>query len=141
MTRILFVCVENACRSQMAEAFARELGGPGVEARSAGSRPSGRVHPTAVEVMAERGIDLTDHRSEGVEAVLGKPFDLVVSMGCGDACPRVRADRRLEWDVEDPAGGPREKFVSVRDEIERRVRDLLASERSTDEEAAAWSGT
>lgn len=141
MTRILFVCVENACRSQMAEAFARELGGTGVEARSAGSRPSGSVHPTAVEVMAERGIDLADHRSEGVGAVLGEPFDLVVSMGCGDACPRVRSDRRLEWDVEDPAGGPRETFVSVRDEIERRVRDLLASETFTDEEEAAWSGT
>lgn len=141
MKRILFVCVENACRSQMAEAFARELGGIGVEARSAGSRPSGTVHPTAVEVMAERGIDLADHRSEGVGAVLGEPFDLVVSMGCGDACPRAPADRRLEWDVEDPAGGPRETFVSVRDEIERRVRDLLASETFTDEEEAAWSGT
>lgn len=125
MTRLLFVCVENACRSQMAEAFARVHGGADVEARSAGSRPSGTVHPTAVAVMAERGIDLSGHRSEGIETVLGEPFDVVVSMGCGDACPQVPAARRVEWDVEDPSGGPRETFERVRDDIERRVLALL----------------
>lgn len=123
--RVLFVCVENSCRSQMAEAFARELGAPDVTARSAGSRPSGSVNPLAVEVMAERGIDLSGHRSKGVDELSGERFDAVVSMGCGDACPSVPAERRIEWDVPDPAGSSREAFVGARDEIERRVRALL----------------
>lgn len=123
--RVLFVCVENSCRSQMAEAFARELGGPAVTARSAGSRPSGSVNRLAREVMAERGIDLSEHRSKGVDELTGEAFDVVVSMGCGDACPGVAATRRIEWDVPDPGGKPREVFVQVRDEVERRVRALL----------------
>lgn len=109
----------------MAEAFARGIGGPRVEAGSAGSRPSGRVNPDAVRAMAERGYDLSGHRSTGVDEREGERFDVVVSMGCGDSCPRVPAGRRIEWDVEDPAGGSRETFAAVRDEIEERVRTLL----------------
>lgn len=128
MKRVLFVCVENACRSQMAEAFARGIGAGAVEARSAGSRPSGRVNPLAVEVMAERGYDLTRHRSTGVDELEGESFDVIVSMGCGDACPQVPARRRIEWEVPDPSGEPRPVFEGVRDEIERRVRQLLAED-------------
>lgn len=128
MKRVLFVCVENACRSQMAEAFARGIGAGAVEARSAGSRPSGRVNPLAVEVMAERGYDLTRHRSTGVDELEGESFDVIVSMGCGDACPQVPARRRFEWEVPDPSGEPRPVFEAVRDEIERRVRRLLAED-------------
>lgn len=123
--RVLFVCVENSCRSQMAEAFARMHAGEDVEVESAGSRPSGRVHPTAVEVMREVGYDLSRHRSKGVEALEGTRFDAVASMGCGDACPAVPARRRLEWDLPDPDGLPVDEFRAVRDEIQRRVRELL----------------
>lgn len=132
-TRVLFVCVENSCRSQMAEAFARELGGAAVTARSAGSRPSGAVHPRAREVMADRGFDLSGHRSKGVDELPDELVDVVVSMGCGDACPSVPATRRIEWSVRDPVGGSREQFVEARDEIERRVRQLLDELRSEGE--------
>ena len=123
--RVLFVCVENSCRSQMAEAFARHHGGEDVEARSAGSRPSGTVHPMAVSVMAARGLDLSDQRSTGVEDLERAVFEVVVSMGCGDACPEVSARRRVEWEIADPAGGDRSAFERARDEIELRVRELL----------------
>src|SRR5207253_11150426 len=85
--RVLFVCVENSNRSQMAEAFARMFGGADVEAHSAGSRPSGRVNPKAVAAMAELGYDLTAHTSKGLDAFNGQEFDAAVTMGCGDACP------------------------------------------------------
>lgn len=123
--RLLFVCVENSCRSQIAEALARQLGGRAVEAHSAGSRPSGEVDPRAISFMAELGLDLSSHRSTSVEEVPAVPFDAVVSMGCGDACPHVPARRRVEWDVPDPKGMPAEAFRGVRDEIRRRVVELL----------------
>jgi arsenate reductase (thioredoxin) len=124
--RLLFVCVENSCRSQMAEGFARRLGGAAVAAHSAGSRPSGRVDPRAVALMAERGIDLTGQRSKGLEeaAALG-PWDYVVTMGCGDACPGLPARTRLEWDLPDPKRMDDAGFRQVRDRIERLVADLL----------------
>src|SRR5206468_4223204 len=95
--RVLFVCVENSNRSQMAEAFARLYGAGDVEAYSAGSRPSGRVSPKAVESLKERGYDLTAHRSKSLSDLPDVPFDAAVTMGCGDACPLVRAARRLDW--------------------------------------------
>ena len=101
--RVLFVCVENSCRSQMAEAFARLDGGEGVEAFSAGSRPSGRVNPGAVRTMAEVGYDLSTHRSQSpADLPAGGAWDAVVTMGCGDACPAVPAARREDWPVPDP---------------------------------------
>jgi arsenate reductase len=126
--RLLFVCVENSCRSQMAEAFARMDGGAGVEAHSAGSRASGVVNPGAVRAMAELGYDLDTHRSKAPADLPGDHrFDVVVSMGCGDACPTVPADRREDWDVPDPKAMDEAGFRAVRDEIRARVRALLAS--------------
>ncbi len=123
--RFLFVCVENSCRSQMAEGFARHHGGDGVVAESAGSRPSGTVDPRAVAFMAERGIDIAGQRSTSVDDVGAAGFDAVVTMGCGDACPHVPAARRLDWDLPDPKALDDEDFRAVRDEIERRVLELL----------------
>ena len=127
--RLLFVCVENSCRSQIAEAFARIHGGDSVEASSAGSRPSGQVNPKAVASMRERGYDLATHRSKALDGIAG-PFDVVVSMGCGDACPFVAAGRRVEWNVPDPKAMDAREFAAVRDSIERQVVLLLASLRN-----------
>ncbi len=125
--RVLFVCVENSNRSQMAEAFARIYGGAGVEAFSAGSRPSGVVNPKAVDAMRELGYDLTAHRSKGLADLAGEEFDVVVGMGCGDeGCPLVKAKRHEEWNVPDPKHLPPEHFREVRDLIGRKVRALLA---------------
>ncbi len=124
--RLLFVCVENSNRSQMAEAFARALGGPRVEAFSAGSRPSGRVNPTAIASMAELGLDLGAHRSKGLADLPPGPYDAVVTMGCGDACPAVPAARHEDWPLPDPRGLTGPDFARVRDEVRRQVADLLA---------------
>jgi arsenate reductase (thioredoxin) len=126
--RVLFVCVENSNRSQMAEAFARMHGGDRVEAFSAGSQPSGRVNPKAVEAMKELGYDLTTHQSKDLAELAEQHFDAVVGMGCGDkGCPLVPATRHEEWDVPDPKALPPEKFREVRDLIGQKVRQLLAS--------------
>lgn len=122
--RIAFVCVENSCRSQMAEGFARLLGGGRVEAWSAGSRPSGRVHPRAIASMRGRGVDLAAHRSKSVDELIGT-FDAVVTMGCGDACPLVDARRRIDWQIPDPKDLSEKEFDEVRDTIEANVRALL----------------
>ncbi|MBI4355604.1 MAG: arsenate reductase ArsC [Candidatus Omnitrophica bacterium] len=123
--RLLFVCVENSCRSQMAEGFARALGGERIEAYSAGSRPSGQVHPDAIRVMQEQAIDLSAHRSKAVQSLPAIAFDYVISMGCGDACPHLPAKRRVEWRIPDPKGQPLEVFRQVRDQIEGHVKQLL----------------
>ena len=126
--RVLFVCVENSNRSQMAEAFARMHGGGRVEAYSAGSRPSGRVNPRAVEFMCEVGYDLTTHRSKGLAELPPGEFDAVVGMGCGDeGCPLVRTRRREEWAIPDPKELPAEQYRAVRDRIEAEVKRLLHS--------------
>jgi arsenate reductase len=123
--RLLFVCVENSNRSQMAEAFARELGGAEVEAHSAGSRPSGAVNPRAVAAMAELGCDLAAHRSKPLAELPPGPWDAVITMGCGDACPNVPARLREDWEIPDPREmGPAE-FRKVRDSIRERVAALL----------------
>lgn len=129
MKRILFVCVENANRSQMAEAFARMDGGASIEARSAGSRPSGKLNPKAVRMMAELGYDLGNHRSESLDNVTseGGVFDAVITMGCGDNCPWVPAERREDWALPDPRNLDDDGYRAVRDEIRQRVRNLLAS--------------
>ena len=124
---VLFVCVENSNRSQMAEAFARMHGGDAIEASSAGSRPSGVVNPRAIEFMKERGYDLAAHGSKSLDAFNGKDITVAVTMGCGDACPLVRAERREEWNIPDPKEMPPEQYREVRDLIERKVKELLAS--------------
>jgi arsenate reductase len=126
MVRVLFVCVENSNRSQMAEAFARIHGGDGVEAYSAGSAPSGRINPKAVRFMAERGYDLTAHGSKSLADVDGLDFDAVVTMGCGDSCPWIPARRREDWALPDPRDMDDDGYRAVRDRIEARVLALLA---------------
>lgn len=125
--RILFVCVENSNRSQMAEAFARLHGSESLEVYSAGSRPSGRVNPRAIQFMREVGYDLTTHKSKTLDQFNGTNIDVVVTMGCGDACPLVRAKHREEWNIPDPKELPDDEFRNVRDLIERKVQELLAS--------------
>ena len=126
MKRVLFVCVENSNRSQMAEAFARMLGGDGVEALSAGSKPSGRINPKAIRFMGELGYDLEAHASKSLDDIAGD-FDAVVTMGCGDSCPWVPARRREDWALPDPRDMDDDGYRAVRDEIGARVRALLAS--------------
>jgi protein-tyrosine-phosphatase len=124
---VLFVCVENSNRSQMAEAFARMHGGDRVAAHSAGSRPSGTVNPRAVQLMAEKGYDLSTHSSKSLEPFNGTHITAAVTMGCGDYCPLVPADRREDWNIPDPKELPDDEFRRVRDLIEQKVKDLLAS--------------
>jgi protein-tyrosine-phosphatase len=127
MKKVIFVCVENSNRSQMAEAFARIYGAGKVEAHSAGSRPSGRINPKAVEAMKEVGYDLTTHTSKGLDGFNGQEFDAAVTMGCGDECPLVLARRRLEWQIPDPRDMPPERFREVRDLIQAKVKELIAT--------------
>jgi arsenate reductase len=123
---VLFVCVHNAGRSQMAAGWLRSLAGDAVEVRSAGSVPGDRVNPAAVEAMAEVGIDLTDQRPKVLTTEAVEASDVVVTMGCGDACPVFPGKRYLDWTLEDPAGRGVDAVRPIRDEIERRVRGLLA---------------
>lgn len=124
--RVLFVCIENACRSQMAEGFARLHGSGRVEVFCAGSRPAGAVNPRAIAFMSERGVDIAANASKPLGAFVDQSFDAVVTMGCGDACPWVPARRREDWALPDPKHLPDAEFRAVRDEIERRVVQLLA---------------
>ncbi len=123
--RVLFVCVENANRSQMAEAFARILGGAAVEAYSAGSRPSGMVNPKAVEAMREFGYDLSTHGSKSLDELPEEVFDFVATMGCGDTCPMVRTKQRADWSIPDPKHLPQDEFRAVRDLIRDKVLVML----------------
>jgi arsenate reductase (thioredoxin) len=126
MKRVLFVCVENSNRSQMAEAFARLVGGDRVEAYSAGSKPSGRVNPRAIQAMERIGYDLTTHRSKSLSEIPDGSYDAVVSMGCGEACPDVPTRLREDWQIPDPKDMGPGPFAEVRDEIRARVEELLA---------------
>jgi len=121
----LFVCVENSCRSQMAEGLARTLGGDKVEAFSAGSRPSGVVKPEAIAVMKEIGIDLSGARSKGFNDLPVHDYDYVVTMGCQDVCPFFPAREELAWDIPDPSGQELMVFRRARDEIKRQVEALI----------------
>jgi len=125
--KLLFVCVENSNRSQMAEAFARIEGGEQVQAYSAGSRPSGRVNPKAVAAMRDYDYDLSAHSSKSLEEIAGIEFDAVVTMGCGDNCPWVPARQRMDWALTDPRDLDEVAYLGVRDEIRDRVRALLES--------------
>lgn len=126
LPHVLFVCVENSCRSQMAEGFARARSGGRVATYSAGSRPSGQVNPRAIAFMRERGIDLAQQASKGLDELpAGVRWDFLVTMGCGDACPHLPAKSRLDWDLPDPKALPDEDFLRVRDRIESLVGDVL----------------
>jgi arsenate reductase (thioredoxin) len=125
MKRLLFVCVENSCRSQIAEAFARIYGGNAVNAHSAGSRPSGVVNPMAIESMREIGYDLSVHNSKSLDELPKIEWDFVATMGCGDECPLVHAKRREDWQIPDPKDMNADDFRKVRDEIGEKVRSIL----------------
>ena len=127
MPSVLFVCVHNAGRSQMAAGFLRALSGGAVEVRSAGSVPADRVNPVAVEAMAEVGVDLAAEQPEVLTTDAVRASDVVITMGCGDACPIFPGRRYEDWQLDDPAGRGIEAVRPIRDEIERRVRELLAS--------------
>jgi arsenate reductase (thioredoxin) len=125
MTRVLFVCVQNAGRSQMAQAlFVRAARGQH-ESRSAGSAPAARVHQEVVDVMRELGVDLEERVPRLLEREDAEWADVVVTMGCGDACPYIPGKRYVDWDLQDPAGQPIEAVREIRDDIDARVRALV----------------
>ena len=123
--RLLFVCVENSNRSQMAEAFARMLGGDEIEAFSAGSSPSGKVNPKAIAAMSEIGYDLTSHTSKSLDDIPEGDYAAAITMGCGDSCPNISAAIKEDWELPDPRDLPPDEFHKVRDAISIRVKDLL----------------
>jgi arsenate reductase len=130
---VLFVCVHNAGRSQMAAGWLRHLAGDAVEVRSAGSAPADRLNPAAVEAMREVGIDITEQRPVLLEDDTVRSSDVVVTMGCGDACPWFPGKRYEDWKLEDPAGKSVDAVRPIRDDIKNRVEQLLADLRRDDE--------
>jgi arsenate reductase len=124
---IVFVCIENSNRSQMAEAFARIHGPANLKPYSSGSRPSGIVNPKAIASMSEKHYDLSRHQSKGLGDLPDIEWDAVVTMGCGDACPSLRAKRRIDWQILDPKHLTPEEFRVVRNTIETKVQELLAT--------------
>lgn len=125
MKNILFVCIENSNRSQMAQAFSIIHGQNIVNAMSAGSRPSGKVNPKAIAAMQELGYDLSKHESKSLSDIPDIMYDYVITMGCGDECPYVRANHREDWAIPDPKNMNEEEFRAVRDSIETKVKALL----------------
>lgn len=128
MKKILFVCVENAGRSQMAEAFAKHYGKDKIEAISAGTRPSDEVNPMVVQVMREKGIDTSKNKPKLLNTKMVQEADIVITMGCeaGSFCPAPLLDKVLDWKIEDPKGKPLDKVREIRDEIEQKVKKLIS---------------
>jgi arsenate reductase len=123
---VLFVCVHNAGRSQMAAGWLRHLAGDKVEVRSAGSEPADRINPVAVQAMAEVGIDITANTPRLLDYETAEDSDVPITMGCGDVCPSFPGKRYLDWPLDDPAGQGIDAVRPIRDEIRRRVEQLLA---------------
>jgi protein-tyrosine-phosphatase len=124
--KVLFVCIENSNRSQMSQAFAKIHGGENIETYSAGSKPSGIVNPKAIAAMQELGYDLSQHASKSLDEVKANaPFDAVVTMGCGDACPWMPAKKFVDWQIPDPKNMEPAAFNEVRDLISEKVKTLL----------------
>ena len=123
---ILFLCVHNAGRSQMAAAFARQIGGDRIIVYSAGSDPGDRLNPAVVSVMAEKGMDISDETPKKLTDEMGRIADVIVTMGCGDECPVYTGKRYVDWDLTDPAGRTVQEVRPIRDEIEARVAGLIA---------------
>jgi Protein-tyrosine-phosphatase len=122
---VLFVCIHNAGRSQMAAGFLSHLAGDRVDVRSAGSEPGNAINPIAVAAMAEVGVDISNNTPKILTPESVQTADVVITMGCGDACPFYPGKRYLDWQLDDPAGQPLERVRPIRDEIERRVHDLV----------------
>jgi arsenate reductase len=139
MTTVLFVCLHNAGRSQMAAALFERTAQDRHHALSAGSEadPEGHVHPEVVEVMGELGVDLSDRRPQRLSIELAQQADVVVTMGCGDACPYIPGKRYIDWELEDPKGRPMEAVRATRDDIEARVAALVAELDASSAEADA----
>lgn len=127
MKNLLFVCIENSNRSQMAQAFALIHGKGKVQAYSAGSRPSGKINPKAVAAMQELGYNLSTHDSKSLAEIPDIEFEYAVTMGCGDECPYVKAKHRIDWQIPDPRNMNEEEFRAVRNLIEQKVKELLAT--------------
>jgi arsenate reductase len=125
MKKILFVCIENSNRSQIAEAFAHMYAENKIEAYSAGSKPSGKINPKAIASMKEVGYDLTPHHSKSLDDIPHIEYDAVVTMGCGDACPWIPARLREDWDIPDPRDMDNNEFNSIRDFISEKVLSLV----------------
>ena len=125
MAHVLFVCLHNAGRSQMSQALFERAGDGRHTAASAGTTPAQRVHPEVVEVMRELGIDLADRRPQLLTRELADEADVVVTMGCGDECPFIPGKRYIDWELQDPKGRPVDEVRATRDEIARRVQQLL----------------
>jgi len=125
MKTVLFLCTENSCRSQMAEAFARQLGGGVIEAHSAGSNPAGSINQSAIAVMMEKGADISGNRTKAITDLPVKKVDYLVTMGCHDLCPIFSTTKQIEWKLPDPKGQPVEFFRCVRDDIEKKVKELI----------------
>ena len=126
MTNVLFVCIQNAGRSQISQALFERAAAGRHAARSAGSRPAARVHPEVAEVLAEQGIDVSANLPHRLDAADMAWADVVVTMGCGDECPYIPGTRYVDWELDDPAGRPLDEVRGVRDEIARRVDALVA---------------
>ena len=123
---ILFVCVHNAGRSQMAAGYMKELSGGAVEVLSAGSEPKDQINPVAIQVMAEDGIDIAGEAPKILTTEAVRESDVVITMGCGDTCPIFPGKRYEDWELTDPAGRPVDEVRPIRDEIKQRVQSLLA---------------
>jgi arsenate reductase (thioredoxin) len=124
--QVLFVCVHNAGRSQMAAAFLSQLGDGRIDVRSAGSTPAEEIHPVVVQAMEEVGIDLSAERPKRIDDDVVRASDVVITMGCGDACPIYPGKRYEDWQVEDPSGRSLEEVRGIRDDLERRVSELVS---------------
>jgi arsenate reductase len=127
MATVLFVCLQNAGRSQMSQALFERAAGDAHRALSAGTTPAAHVHPEVVQVMREVGIDLADRTPQPLTRDLAAQADVVVTMGCGDQCPYLPGKRYVDWDLPDPAGRPIGEVRQIRDEIDRRVRELAVT--------------
>ncbi len=125
MKHILFVCIENSCRSQMAEAFAHIHGKGIIEAHSSGSRPSGKVNERAIEFMKEVAYDLNTHTSKPLDEIPDVEYEYAITMGCGDECPMIKARHHIDWGIDDPKHLDAEGFRKVRSVIENKVKELI----------------
>ena len=124
---VLFACVENSCRSQIAEALAKKISPHKSNFYSAGSKPSGIINPMAIKLLKSQGVYLTDHRSKDVSEFINIKIDYLILMGCGDQCPNIVAEERIEWDIPDPKDMDEKDFRKVIMEIEKKVLELICS--------------
>jgi len=123
--KIVFVCVENARRSQMAQAFAEKIGRGRLEVYSAGSRPASQIDPAIIEIMKEKGIDLSSRQPKGLNDLPPAEMDYLITMGCEETCPAVPARKIIEWEIPDPKGNPIDEIRRIRDMLEAKVKTLL----------------